>query len=175
MINIVSPQLSGQEKEKLVNDFKNRYDNSDYENTNLMNGVMELLVDLKEMKVNIYLCTNKRLVPTRRLLKKLGIEKFFDRVFTIDFNNGKLMSKSEVLRYMMCELKLEKEETIYVGDTASDIIAASENELTPIIFLDGYGKKEEIFKLKPRYTIRKMSDLTTMINNSYMEGEEPDD
>lgn len=164
MIDIVSPNLSNHQKEKLVNKFKEIYDNSDYKNTNLMIGVRELLDELKEMKIKIYIATNKRLVPTKRILKKLSIENYFERVFTIDFNNGKLMGKTEVIKYIINKLKLKKDQTIYVGDTESDIIAASKNGLKPIIFLNGYGKKEDIFKSKPTHTINEILDLTAIVN-----------
>lgn len=164
MIDMASPNLSNHQKEKLINKFKEIYDNSDYKNTNLMRGVRKLLDELKEMKIKIYISTGKRLVPTKRILKKLNMENYFDRVFTVDFNNGKLMGKTEVIKYIMSKLKLKKDQTIYVGDTESDIVAASKNGLKPIMFLNGYGNKKDIFNLKPTHTISKMLDLTAIVN-----------
>ncbi len=164
MIDMVSPNLSNCQKEKLINKFKKFYDNSDYENTSLIRGVRELLDELKEMKINIYISTSKRLVPTKRILKKLNMESYLKGAFTIDFNNGKLMGKTEVTKYIINKFKFKRNQTICVGDTESDIIAASKNGLRSVIFLNGYGNREDIFKSKPTYTINKMLDLITVVN-----------
>ena len=66
--------------------------------------------------------------------------------------------------YIINKLKLKKDQTIYIGDTESDIIAASKNGLKPIIFLNGYGNKEDISKSKVTNTINKMLDLTLIVN-----------
>ena len=172
---MLSPKLSSQKKLKFSNKFKEIYDACGYKDTNLMSGVKLLLKRLEGMKIQMYISTNKRLLPTKRILKKLVIEKFFKQVFTVDFNNGKLMTKAEVLNLMMHKLKLKREETLYVGDTALDIIATSKNGLKSAIFLNGYGNRKEIFRLEPEYTIRKMPDLAIIINDSYREENKTDD
>ena len=62
----------------LVSDFKRYYDSEGFKKSLPYPGVQELLNQLTQLNVSIYLATNKRLEPTLTIIDYLGWELLFD-------------------------------------------------------------------------------------------------
>jgi phosphoglycolate phosphatase len=125
---------------KFVEEFKCHYDNAGYKNSLLFDGVLNILEILSLNKnVKTFLVTNKRYKPTKLLLKYFLIEKYFCEICCPDSLEVKFTNKTDLVGNLLIRQGLRQNETILIGDTNHDSIAASLNELD-FAFVDyGYG------------------------------------
>ncbi len=126
-------------KGTLIEKFKSFYDQEGYKNCGVFCGVETALLILKEKKITSYIATNKRLLPTIRLLRYKKWELYFKTVYAIDSHGQKFTSKSDMLAKLIRDEKLEKGNVIYVGDTANDKAAAEANYIGFSHASWGYG------------------------------------
>ena len=71
----------------LINDFKELYDNNFCHKTKLYDGVLETLNILFEHKI-LYLITNKRMIPTQKMLEFNGLDRLFAGFYSVDQNDN---------------------------------------------------------------------------------------
>tara|TARA_B110000238_G_C16112675_1_gene433403 strand:- start:906 stop:1517 length:612 start_codon:yes stop_codon:yes gene_type:complete len=123
-----------------------RYDSHEYLKTKVAKGVKPLLRNLSELNKRIIIVTNKRSIPTRKIIKMFECFKVVSHCYSIDtfkqFNTKKLILK-EVLNIN----KLKKNETLYIGDTNGDFLAAKFNNIDFLrVVINSSGSIEVINK-----------------------------
>jgi phosphoglycolate phosphatase len=124
---------------EVIENFKKHYDEIGYEQTVPYAGVEEILYKLKSANFNLYLATNKRLIPTVRIVKKLGWEKLFIEIFSLDSFTPPLATKTEMLTNLNAKLKVKDNELLYVGDRKEDAEASSKSGMIFLWAKWGYG------------------------------------
>ncbi|MFC6806046.1 HAD family hydrolase [Methylophaga thalassica] len=102
----------------------------------------ELIHDLYHDQRQLFIATNKREVPTRKITEYLGWQQMMTGVYSLDSFIG-LASKKELLAEIMYKYKLDPKHTVYVGDTDSDYQAAVANDLHYIMVQWGYGQCDD--------------------------------
>lgn len=113
----------------LADAFKQHYDGDGYTHTEVFPGITEMLVDLAGFGHRLYIATNKRIHPTRRILSHLGWNTFFDGVYSLDFFDPPCKHKAEVIANILSIHNLNKDAVIYIGDRKEDMVAAQANRL----------------------------------------------
>jgi phosphoglycolate phosphatase-like HAD superfamily hydrolase len=99
-----------------------------------------LLLQLIELRVTVYLATNKRFTPTKKILKYLGWENWFQEVYTIDkFENEVFKNKTEMLKVLIKKESIDLKGCLYIGDRMDDREASQANQLNSILVGWGYG------------------------------------
>lgn len=161
-IKKITPHISEIQFRIIVNEFKNCYDNSSYPKTRAYEGVHDLLNKLASFDKKIFIVTNKRIIPTRRLIKNLKIESMRD-VITPDLLQGIIMDKTEMLSHLIRKWDINKKNTLMVGDSASDVIAAHNNGIISAVILNGYGDIKAVNESEPDYIIEKIEELYDLI------------
>ena len=141
----ITPGLDNAVLEKVGAHFRKAYDSSTYPNTRIYIGVRDTLELLKAQNIKLYLVTNKREIPTLRLLKILKLE-YFLVVVSPDINKDKKMNKTEMIAYLMKKEKINAAEALYTGDTVTDIQSAHANGLKVAAVTYGYNTKERLIK-----------------------------
>ena len=111
--------------ERLVADFKPRYDTVGVAHTPAYADADSTLRALREHGYTLYLATNKRASPTLALLDKFGWQQHFRRVYCIDSQLPAFADKTAMLRQLLGENKLPPEHCLYVGDTRGDYLSAT--------------------------------------------------
>ena len=124
----------------LVNDFKFFYDNIGYRETREYPGITELMRELSAMGAPLYVVTNKRIIPTRKIIDFLSWSKFFRGLYSQDSFDPFLASKAQVLNKVMQLHRIDSSNGIYVGDTPEDLKASRSNGLHFIGVCWGYGQ-----------------------------------
>jgi len=162
IINNLIPNLDEEVKNKILNYFKEYYYECNFDNTKLINGVLDLLNLLKRNKIKTFIATNKPIYPTQKILSKFDLTDF-NQIVTIDSVPGKYLKKNEMIYKIIHDNNLNKEETIYVGDAVNDINAAKKNKIKSIGFLGGYGNANEIINANPNYFLRNMAEIIKII------------
>lgn len=87
-------------------------------------GVHEMLENLISQGVRLFIATNKRIVPTRRILLHLKWAGFFEGVFGVDSLAAAQTPKANVVRHISRHIGLTPGESLYVGDRLEDYQAA---------------------------------------------------
>lgn len=87
-------------------------------------GVEEMLAVTRQRGHSLSLATNKRLVPTQRIIEALGWSGMFDCIETIDSRAGKDRPKYLMLRDVCHSASCEPRAAFYLGDMEADIEAA---------------------------------------------------
>jgi phosphoglycolate phosphatase len=136
-------QVSGIEDEtmlaRLAEAFKDDYDTAGYRATELFPGVAAGLAQLAAGGARLFVVTNKRLVPTRKILEALGLARHFAGIHTRDETAPPASSKSAVTRRVVGQHGIDAGRACFVGDSDEDAAAARENGLAFIHAAYGYG------------------------------------
>lgn len=136
-------QVSGVEDEaglaRLVEAFKQDYDTAGYLSTFAFDGVAEGLRRLADGGARLFIVTNKRLVPTRKILDALDLARCFAGVHSRDETEPPAPSKAAVTRRVLALHAIDPARAFFVGDSDEDAAAARENGLAFIHAAYGYG------------------------------------
>lgn len=124
--------------DKIIENFIELYDSDYCYKTKLYSGVKETLKIL-EKKKNLILITNKRIVPTEKMLKNSKIIELFDNYFSVDINDQSKKDKSTLISKTIKDYKINPNNTVYIGDTMGDFIASKKNNIKFIYAGWGYG------------------------------------
>jgi len=147
----------------LVDSFKENYDNDAYTLSTRYAGIAEMLEGLSLAKKRLHIATNKRLIPTQKIIHFFKWEQYFQAIYTIDGGIPAYLNKSQMIASMAADLNLKPDHCIYIGDRLEDAQAASEN-MMPFIFVDwGYGpiaKEIENFQ-----TVKTPDNLLNLLLN----------
>ncbi len=150
-------------KEKMVKEFINFYGNNILVESKLISGVKDFLIWCKENKISMAVCTNKQEHLAVDLLKKIGINDFFEFVAgsdTFDYCKPDARHLTSVIEILNGDIK----KTIMIGDSEVDAKSA-ENALLPFIVLkDGYTNVKTS-QMKYDYLIQDFNDLNKIIKN----------
>jgi phosphoglycolate phosphatase len=113
-----------------------------YENK-VYSGVPEMLEALRASSRQLYVATAKPLVFTERILKHFRLTYYFDGIYGSELN-GRLDNKVELIRHILKNAELTRDETLMVGDRMYDIFGARENGCMSLGVTYGYGSEEEL-------------------------------
>jgi len=124
--------------ELLAKKFKANYDSFGYLNTKVYPGVSKMLDSLMRYNIVMYIATNKRILPTLKIINYFGWDKYFVSIFSTDSIGKSNKSKEQVIQHIIKEHHILNE-VIYIGDTEEDMLA-SNNAKIPFVFAKwGYG------------------------------------
>ena len=143
---------------RFVDTFKQHYDNKGYKKSKLYDDVESVLEDLLEKKMNVFIATNKRLKPTKLILDYLSIDKYFNGIYSPDILEVQFKNKTDLVSHLLEINKLQSSETIMIGDTMHDGIAADENNLDFALVEYGYGEYK-----KSKYKLNNIKQLINFI------------
>ncbi len=141
---------------RFVDAFKQHYDIDGYKKSKLYEDVELVLEVLLKNKFKLFIATNKRLKPTKLLLDYLSIDKYFKDIYCPDILELQFKNKTDLIAYILKTNSLLLTETIMIGDTKHDGLAADENKLDFALVEYGYGEYE-----KSKY---KINDIKQLIN-----------
>ncbi len=119
--------------------FKKYYDVEGILLTNVFPGVNEMLEELFKEGFNMYIATNKRIVPTEKIINNLNWDKYFIEVCSLDSFKSPLSSKDKILKQLIKNHEI-KNKAYYVGDTREDLEASEQCDLSFILAKWGYGE-----------------------------------
>ena len=145
--------------EKLKKLYKNILP-SDWQNMKLIEYVKETLDELKMQGVRIALITNSHRDLISASLAYFQLDSYFDWVLAA---GDVMLSKEERLGRIQQEAKVEKQEVLYVGDTAGDIIAAHHVGIDGALIINDYSwffrQKEEMSIPNTEYVLKNISEI----------------
>lgn len=136
--------LSGQSDPAVLDalgaSFKDIYDTEACLQTPAYAACQDVLEQLRAQGFTLAIATNKRLLPTRRIIAILGWEVLFAEVFACDSQLQRYRDKSGMIAALLHDFNIAPEAVLYVGDTETDGGAAAANGVAfwPVAW--GYGR-----------------------------------
>jgi len=120
--------LSNNSDEKIitlmVNYFKEIYDEELYKLSHPFPHMNKLLLSLSTKK-RLFLITNKRELPTKKILLLRNWANLFTDCYCVDTFVNERYCKADLINIMISSHNLNKKSCIYVGDHSDDYIAAN--------------------------------------------------
>jgi phosphoglycolate phosphatase len=123
--------------------FCREYDDGGYLATRTYPDIPEALFALRAQGVSLHIVTNKRRVPTLRILDMLGWSKVFATVNALDAG-APVTSKAQVVARLLARLNAPVTSVAYVGDSLDDAIAARSNRVRFAWASWGFGRQSEL-------------------------------
>lgn len=123
-----------------------------------------LLDSLCAQGLTLAIATNKRLLPTRKIINALGWDGRFVEVFASDSHPGLYTDKTGMIAALLHKLSIAPQAAIYVGDTEQDGHAAAANAVDFWPAAWGYGSFASGYQpfLSPRQLVECLApDLTS--------------
>jgi phosphoglycolate phosphatase len=125
---------------KIIEGFKKYYDESGYKETQIYEEVMEMLDNLREMDIRLFIATNKRILPALKILQHFELNDLFDGIYALDYFYPIMENKTELLLYLYNNLPSATNGAVYVGDRVEDAEAAKGAGFPFLCAVWGYGK-----------------------------------
>ncbi len=126
--------------EQLAAAFKNNYDNSGYTFSEVFYGVDRMLSSLAAAGTPMYIATNKRELPTTRIIEHLGWQGYFQKIYAVDSLSAGPTGKATMLSIILKEHGIFSSNSLYVGDRPEDYEAALKNNKPYLMVTWGYGE-----------------------------------
>lgn len=141
----------------LTNDVRSRL-KKDVDNIPTIKGMDKLLAELDKNKVKVGIVTSN---------SKENVEVFLKRwhITNVDFihSSKNLFGKDNVLRKIIKEQKLKKEECIYVGDEVRDVEASHKAGISVIAVTWGFNSEKRLSESQPNYLVSKPEEILEKI------------
>ena len=136
--------------------YRSRYAEHLLDETKLYPSVRPVLEQFKARKQAVL--TNKPEVFSRRILEGLGVFGYFFDVIGEDRGFPKKPSPDSILELVRAAGAL-KNETVFIGDSQTDIETGKRAEVKTIAALYGFGDLEEIERHQPDLIVRDLKEL----------------
>lgn len=144
--------------------FRERYGNEGLRELELYKGVRETLQILYKNNFNLFIVTSKPYIFVLHILQELGIRHYFKDISGVKMN-GKDLDKITRLGQIISKYDLLNKQTIMIGDSCEDIIAAKLNHIRSLGVEYGYGKKEDLLKQGAYKTVKCFQDIVTILDD----------
>ena len=133
-------------KKEMVEDFVNFYGKNIVNESTLINGVKDFLKWCKDKNISMAVCTNKQEHLAIDLLKKIGINDYFEYVAghnTFDYCKPDPRHLTSVIEILGGDVK----KSLMIGDSETDANAAKAASIPVILLENGYTEKntDEIY------------------------------
>lgn len=155
--------LSDEKATEISNYFRDIYKNTYLYKAKVYDGIYELLDNLKKSGKKIAVATYKRDDYAKMILNQFEISKYCDFIQGADFDNN--LSKSDIVKICIDELKANKETTVLIGDSMNDLIGAGENNIDFIAVTYGFGKFSEKENIKEVDNVPELLKYITIEDN----------
>jgi phosphoglycolate phosphatase len=139
-------------KDKALEYFKEFYYSNPVIYSRLYEGAEETLKKLKELSKKVAVVTNKYEALSVEILKKLNVIDYIDLVVGADTTSEKKPHPLPVF-YTLEKLKSDKDKSIIIGDSETDVLTGKNAGIKTALVLQGYGNKELALSLNPDYVL----------------------
>jgi phosphoglycolate phosphatase len=150
-------------KDQMVKEFINFYGNNILVESKLIDGTKDFLIWCKKNNISMGVCTNKQEHLAIDLLKKIGINDFFEYVAgcnTFDYCKPDARHLTSVIEILNGDIK----KTIMIGDSEVDAKSAENASLPFVILKDGYTNIKPS-QMKYDHLIKNFIGLDEIIKN----------
>lgn len=148
--------------EKCMKIFLEYYSKNVANDTYLYENVKETLISLKEKGYLFAIATNKPYEFIKPILDKFEITALFETY--LGANSVEKKKPDPEMLFKICEeLKIKVEDSVMVGDSKNDIIAAKNAKMQTIALTYGYNYDEDISIYEPDMICNNFKELNEVL------------
>jgi phosphoglycolate phosphatase len=152
LIEDLIPEYPQEIKDKALEYFKEFYYSNPVIYSRLYEGAEETLKKLKELSRKVAVVTNKYEALSVEILKRLNVIDYIDLVVGADTTSEKKPHPLPIF-YTLEKLKSDKDKSIIIGDSETDVLTGKNAGIKTALVLQGYGNKELALSLNPDYVL----------------------
>ncbi len=159
------PDVSDRLREKIMASYKKYYDDAESYTALPYPGMVEVIKELAGCGCKIFVVTNKRFKPAKKLMYKFGLLPALCGIVTPDIVSPEyLISKPDMVKLALRISALDvPRQALMVGDTEIDINAGKANDLSTCGVTWGYALPGGLEKSAPDYIINTSAELLTLM------------
>ena len=149
-------------KKEMVEDFVNFYGKNIVNESTLINGVKDFLKWCKEENISMAVCTNKQEHLAIDLLKKIGINDYFEYVAghnTFDYCKPDPRHLTSVIEILGGDVK----KTLMIGDSETDANAAKAASI-PVILLENWYTEKNTNEIYHNHLIKDFIGIEKIVS-----------
>lgn len=162
-VEALMPDGSEAKLGEVISAFKACYDEQECTKARPFGGVVEMLTELRARGLKTCIATNKRLLPTRKIVNHLGWDTWFEEVLAPDSFTPAMKSKTQLLARMLTLQMVANDSCVYVGDRNEDYAAASANSLPCLLVSWGYGSEQTANRISVPTTVHSPTGILDAI------------
>ena len=155
----VDPSLTDAELHLIERTYRSSYDTHCWRGTEAFPSVADTLGVLRDRGCELFIVTNKPLLPTSKILAHLGWSGLFTEVVTRDIRTPAYSTKAEMVSCVLNRNRLDPVCTILIGDTHEDQVAAQANGIGFLHVSYGYG----LLTSPPLHTVHHFSEIVRLL------------
>jgi phosphoglycolate phosphatase len=155
LIEDLIPEYPQEIKDKALEYFKEFYYSNPVIYSRLYEGAEETLKKLKKLSKKVAVVTNKYESLSVEILKRLNVIDYVDLVVGADTTSEKKPHPLPVF-YTLEKLKSDKDKSIIIGDSETDVLTGKNAGIKTALVLQGYGNKELALSLNPDYVLNSL-------------------
>lgn len=156
--------ISEDEVGDYIKKYRERYKVKGIYESRLYDGMKELLIELKKMKIKTGVASSKPEHLIYSVADYLGITELFDVIVGVKVDDSNHSSKTGLILEAMKALGEEDtEKVLMVGDRCFDIDGATGAGVDSCGALWGYGNREEFLQHYATYIAQKAEDVLKMV------------
>ena len=145
--------------------YRERYrDVGKFENI-LIEGIPELLWELKAAGKQLALATSKPTVYSIEILQHFEIDQPFDQMIGSNLD-GTRINKDEIIQHVLSLFDIPAENIVMIGDRKHDIIGAKAHGIDSIGVLFGYGSRQEFEQHGATIIVETVDELKQVLLGS---------
>ncbi|HMK52611.1 MAG TPA: MtnX-like HAD-IB family phosphatase [Thermodesulfobacteriota bacterium] len=149
---------------KAIPIMRKKYEEVYLDKTHFLNGAKEALTALHSNDVLLGIASNKFGRFSRGVLMHLGVSDYFKSVIGAgDVARNKPFP--DMIQTSLKEMNLSAENSIFVGDTLTDIESGKQAGVDVYALPTGFFSKKELSQLEPRRILRNLEELVRVAKN----------
>ena len=157
----LTKHLGPEKLEEAIGIFRERYLKIYKDGSKLMPGAREML-DALDGRYRMALCSNKPGETLRSLADHLDIRRYFDVVLGA-YDVPNLKPHPDMLKKALAELEATRDDSLYVGDTLTDVAFARSCEIPYVLVLGGTGTRDELSAQNPVALLERIAELPGLL------------
>ena len=127
--------------------FKKYYSKEGLSQNIVYPGIKEMLGLFKNRSYQLFVVSNKIDLFMTKILEQHHLKNYFRFILGTSGTDAQ-SKKPDLVKYLLTHYKLKKQETVMVGDTENDVIAAKRNLIYSIGITWGYGSESNLINAK---------------------------
>lgn len=143
---------------KLKEEYMPLYHLEQETHTFFFEGLKETLEEMKKRGARLFICTNKPDAFAKRIVEKMFGNVLFDEVCG-QIEGLPVKPDPRIPNYLIEKYNLDRKETLFVGDSKTDVATAKNSSLSAALCLWGYGFYTEDLLAKCDYIFKTNEDL----------------
>jgi len=162
------PQLLGTDDAELVDEairhYRRRFADVGLFENKVYPGIPELLDGLQGDGCDLYVVTSKPTVYAERIIRHFGLDSYFVATFGPELD-GNFDDKTELIAHILAERGLKPQQTVMIGDRASDITAGKTNGTRTLAVTYGFGDLEELTAAGPDMICHSPAEIRGLVRS----------